>query len=122
MAHITEDRVLETTTTTGTGALTLAGSVTGFRAFSGVMSVGDSCWYALWAVDANGNATGDYEEGVGVYSGTNTLTRSEVYRSSNANTVVTLASGTKYVTIGQLAQATMTTGKAYALAVGAFSV
>ena len=38
MAHVSEDRVLETTTTTGTGALTLAGAVTGFRAFGSVMT------------------------------------------------------------------------------------
>lgn len=104
MAHITEDRVLETSTTTGTGALTLAGAVTGFRAFGSVMtSPSDTCWYALWAVDANGNATGDYEEGRGTYSASNTLTRTTVIRSSNANAVVTLAAGTKYVAIGALA-------------------
>lgn len=108
MAHITEDRVLETTTTTGTGALTLAGAVTGFRAFSSVMtSPSDTCWYALWAVDANGNATGAYEEGLGTYSGANTLTRTTILRSSNANSVVTLAAGTKYVAIASLAQKTL---------------
>ena len=104
MAHVSEDRVLESTTTTGTGALTLAGAVTGFRAFGSVMtSPSDTCWYALWAVDANGNATGDYEEGLGTYSASNTLTRTTVLRSSNANAVVTLAAGTKYVAIGALA-------------------
>ncbi len=105
MAHITEDRVLETSTTTGTGALTLAGAVTGFRAFGSVMtSPSDTCWYSLWAVDSNGNATGDYEEGLGTYSASNTLTRTTVLRSSNANAAVNLSAGTKYVAIGALAQ------------------
>lgn len=105
MAHITEDRVLETSTTTGTGALTLAGAVTGFRAFGSVMtSPSDTCWYSLWAVDASGNATGGYEEGLGTYSAANTLTRTTILRSSNANAVVTLAAGTKYVAIAALAQ------------------
>lgn len=105
MAHITEDRVLETSTTTGTGALTLAGAVTGFRAFGSVMtSPSDTCWYSLWAVDSNGNATGDYEEGLGTYSAANTLTRTTILRSSNADAVVTLAAGTKYVAITALAQ------------------
>ena len=104
MAHITEDRVLETSTTTGTGALTLAGAVTGFRAFGSVMtSPSDTCWYALWAVDSNGNATGDYEEGLGTYSASNTLTRTTVLRSSNANAAVNLSAGTKYVAISLLA-------------------
>jgi hypothetical protein len=108
VAHITEDRVLETSTTTGTGALTLAGAVTGFRAFGSVMtSPSDVCWYSLWAVDANGNATGDYEEGLGTYSASNTLTRTTVLRSSNANAVVTLAAGTKYVAIASLASKTV---------------
>ena len=75
MAHITEDRVAESTTTTGTGALTLAGALTGFRTFSSVMtSPSDTCWYALWAVDASGNTTGDFECGLGTYSAANTLT------------------------------------------------
>lgn len=108
MAHITEDRVLETSTTTGTGALTLAGAVTGFRAFGSVMtSPSDTCWYALWAVDGSGNATGDYEEGLGTYSASNTLTRTTILRSSNANAVVTLAAGTKYVAIAALASRTI---------------
>ena len=108
MAHITEDRVLETSTTTGTGALTLAGAVTGFRAFGSVMtSPSDTCWYSLWAVDSNGNATGDFEEGLGTYSGANTLTRTTVLRSSNANAVVTLAAGTKYVALSLLAPRTV---------------
>src|SRR5574343_724463 len=104
MAHVTEYRVLESSTTTGTGALTLSGAVTGFLAFGSVMtSPSDTCWYSLWAVDASGNATGDYEEGLGTYSAANTLTRTTVLRSSNANAVVTLAAGTKYVAIGALA-------------------
>lgn len=100
MAHITEDRVLETTTTTGTGALTLAGAVTGYRTFASVMtSPSDTCWYYIEAVDANGNATGAYEEGLGTYSGANTLTRTTVFRSSNSDAAVSLAAGTKRVGI-----------------------
>ena len=70
-------------------------------------SPSDTCWYALWAVDANGNATGEYEEGLGTYSASNTLTRTTVLRSSNANAVVTLAAGTKYVAIASLASKTV---------------
>lgn len=102
MAHIVEPRVLETSTTTGTGALTLAGALTGFRTFGSVMtSPSDTCWYYIEAVDANGNATGDYEEGLGTYSASNTLTRTTVSRSSNANAAVNFAAGTKRVGITQ---------------------
>ncbi len=108
MAHITEDRVLETSTTTGTGALTLAGAVTGFRAFGSVMtSPSDTCWYAVWAVDSNGNATGDFESGLGTYSGANTLTRTTVLESSNAGAAVNFSAGTKYVALSLLAARTL---------------
>ena len=69
MPRIAEDRVLETTTTTGTGALTLAGAVTGLRAFSAVMtSPSDTCYYVIEAVDGSGVPTGEWETGLGTYS------------------------------------------------------
>ncbi len=122
MAHITEDRVAESTTTTGTGALTLAGALTGFRAFGAVMtSPSDTCWYALWAVDASGNATGDFECGLGTYSASNTLARTQILQSSNAGAAVNLSAGTKYVAISLLAERIFTSGQGQALAYGAFS-
>ncbi len=94
------DRVKETTTTTGTGALTLAGAMTGFRAFSSVCtSPSDTCYYAIQGVDGSGVATGEWEVGLGTYSGANTLTRTTVLSSSNANAVVSLSAGTKQVWI-----------------------
>lgn len=96
------DRVKETTTTTGTGALTLAGAITGFRAFSTVCADQDTAWYALQAVDTNGVPTGDWEVGVGTYNTSgNTLTRTTIFASSNSNAAVSLAAGTKQVWIGQ---------------------
>lgn len=103
MAHIWADRVAETTTTTGTGALTLAGAVTGYRAFSSVCSTSDTVTYAIEAVDSNGVPTGDWEIGVGTYSGVNTLTRTTVIKSSNANAAVNLAAGTKNVFLDDIA-------------------
>jgi len=93
MAHISEDRIKETTTTTGTGAVALAGAVTGFRAFSSVMtSPSDTCYYAI--VD---NTAGAWETGLGTYSAANTLTRTTVLRSSNSNAAVSFAAGSKDV-------------------------
>ncbi|MDX2059935.1 MAG: hypothetical protein SFV24_19150 [Gemmatimonadales bacterium] len=99
MAHISEPRVLETSTTTGTGALTLAGAVTGFRAFSAVCAVSDTCLYYIEAVDGSGVPTGEWECGLGTYSGANTLTRTTPVRSSNAGAAVNLSAGTKRVGI-----------------------
>lgn len=41
------DRVKETTTTTGTGAVALAGAVEKFRAFEDAVGDGNECWYAI---------------------------------------------------------------------------
>lgn len=59
MALVIEDRVRESTTTTGTGAITLGGAVAGFRAFSSVMANGDTTWYAVIL------PAGDWETGIG---------------------------------------------------------
>lgn len=90
-------RVLETSTTTGTGAYTLAGAVAGYQSFAAVGD-GNTCQYYAEAVDADGIPNGDWEEGLGTYtaSGT-TLARSTVYNSSNAGAAVSWGAGTKRV-------------------------
>ena len=99
MAHITKARVLETSTTTGTGDFTLAGAVAGYRAFSAVCSTGDTVYYAIAAVDASGVPTGEWETGFGTYSASNTLTRTTVEESSNSNAAVNFSAGTKRVSM-----------------------
>jgi hypothetical protein len=99
MGLIVDDRVVETSSTTGTGDITLAGAVTGYRTFSAVCSVNDNCYYVIEAIDASGKPTGDWECGYGTYSAANTLTRTIVQKSSNANTAVSFATGTKRVMI-----------------------
>lgn len=103
MALIIEDRVAETSTTTGTGNFTLAGAIVGFRAFSAVCSTNDMAYYLIEAIDATGVPTGDWETGLGTYSAANTLTRTTVHRSSNSNSAVNFAAGTKRVTISAIA-------------------
>ena len=89
MALVVKDRVQETTTTTGTGTVTLAGAVTGFQSFS-VIGDGNTTYYAI----TSGN---DWEVGLGTYtaSGT-TLSRDTILESSNAGSAITL-SGTSNV-------------------------
>jgi len=90
MAFLTPDRVKETTTTTGTGTVTLAGAVTGFRSFSSALSVSDTTYYCI----TNGTA---WEVGVGTLATATTLARTTVIASSNSNTLVSFAAGSKDV-------------------------
>ena len=100
MAKITADRVLETSTTTGAGVLTLAGAITGFRAASTVCVNADTFDYYAEDVDANGTPIGGWETGLGTWGTGNTLTRTTIYASSNAGSAVVWASGTRRVALG----------------------
>lgn len=93
MAFLFSDRVLETSTTAGTGAYTMGGAVAGFAAFSSALANGDTVTY--FAADATG-----FEVGIGTYnSGANTLARTTIKRSSNANAAVNWAAGTRTIGI-----------------------
>ena len=93
MAIVVKDRVKETSTTTGTGTLTLAGAVTGFQAFSAIGN-GNVTYFAI--VD---NATGAWEVNYGTYSTSGTtLTRNNPpLSSSNAGALVNFAANPKDV-------------------------
>jgi len=93
MALVVADRVKETTTTTGTGAITLAGAVNNFVTFSSVLSNSDTTYYAI--VDETNN---DFEVGLGTFSsGGNSVTRTTVLASSNSGSAVDLSAGIKEV-------------------------
>ena len=90
MALVVKDRVQETSTTTGTGTITLAGAVTGFQSFS-VIGNSNTTYYAI----VGGS---EWEVGLGTYtsSGT-TLSRDTILESSNGGTAVNFSAGTKNV-------------------------
>lgn len=93
MALLLKDRVKETTTTTGTGDITLAGAVEGFQSFSSALSDADTTYYAISHRDAD-----EWEVGLGTYS-SGVLTRTTVLESSNSDTAVSFAAGTKDIFI-----------------------
>ena len=93
MAFKIEDRVKESTVTTGTGTLTLAAAVTNFERFSANLSNSDTTYYAI--VD---NTNNTFEVGLGTYS-SNTLARGTIFASSNSGNKVDLGIGTKEVFI-----------------------
>ncbi len=93
MALVLADRVKETTTTTGTGTITLAGAVTGFQSFSAIGN-GNTTYYTI-----AGQGNSEWEIGIGTYtsSGT-TLSRDTVLASSaGAPTKTTFSAGIKDV-------------------------
>jgi hypothetical protein len=92
MAFVLADRVRETTTTTGTGTVTLAGAVTGFQTFAAIGN-GNTTYYTI-----AGQGTAEWEVGIGTYtaSGT-TLARNTVLASSNSGSLVNFSAGTKDV-------------------------
>lgn len=79
------DRVKETTTTSGTGNVTLAGAATGFAAFSAKYDIGERFKYAM---SASGGAT--WEVGIGYLTSATVMVRETVEASSNAGALVSL--------------------------------
>jgi hypothetical protein len=115
MALVIADRVRETSTTTGTGTLTLDGAVTGFRTFGSAIGSGNTCYYTI-------TLGADWEVGLGTV-GTGTLARTTVLKSSNSNSAVNFGAGTKDVFVTYPADKAVTTdnavttGKAIAMAI-----
>lgn len=97
MPHILRSRVAETSTTTGTGAFTLAGAVAGHQTFAAAMAVNDTTEYVISGAD------GSWEVGVGTLTASTTLARTTVIASSNAGSAVSFAAGSKSVAITPLA-------------------
>jgi hypothetical protein len=90
MALVINDRVKETSTTTGTGTLSLAGAVTGFETFSSAIGNGNTTYYAIV------NSNGEFEVGLGTVSAA-ALARTTVISSSNSDSAVNFSAGTKNV-------------------------
>ena len=94
MALVINDRVKETSTTTGTGTFNLAGAETGYESFVSGVGTTNTTYYAIEL-----NAAGEWEVGIGtVTSGSpDTLSRDTIISSSNSDAAVTFSSGTKNV-------------------------
>ena len=91
MALVINDRVKETSTTTGTGTLTLNGAVTGFETFSSAIGNTNTTYYAIELPN-----TAEFEVGLGTVSA-GQLARTQVFSSSNSDALVDFSAGTKNV-------------------------
>lgn len=111
------DRVKDTSTTTGTGDLTLSGTApTGFESFNTAFGTGT---YFFYCISTNGGA--EWEVGEGHLSASTTLVRDTVLQSSNSDAAVNLSAGTKDVFCTWAAydaQRAHTHGRAYAASRG----
>jgi hypothetical protein len=107
MALVIKDRVKETTATTGTGAYTLSGAVSGFEAFS---EIGNSNTTYYGCSDGT-----NFEVGIGTYtlSGT-TLARTTILESSSTKITALVngaVSASTAVTVDNVSGGTLTVGQ-----------
>jgi hypothetical protein len=92
MALVLKDRVQETTTTSGTGTLTLSGAVAGFQTFSTAIGNGNTTFYTIYD-----NTAYVWEVGIGTV-GAGTLARTTVLsNSSGTTTPISLAGNSSSV-------------------------
>ena len=92
MALVLADRVQDTTTTTGTGTVTLANAPpAGFQSFGTAIGNGNTTYYVI-------NGGSEWEVGVGTYTAAGTsLSRDTVLSSSSGGSLVNFSAGTKLV-------------------------
>jgi hypothetical protein len=93
MALVVNDRVKETSTTTGTGTFNLAGAVSGFETFVAGIGNSNTTYYAIV------NSNGEFEVGLGTVTDAtpDTLARTTIISSSNSDSAVDFSAGTKSV-------------------------
>ncbi len=94
MALVLNDRVKETTTTTGTGTINLAGAETGFETFVAGIGNSNTCYYTIAHQSAD-----EFEVGLGTVTDASpdTLSRTTIISSSNSDSAVNFSAGTKDV-------------------------
>jgi hypothetical protein len=94
MALVINDRVKETSTSTGTGTIDLAGAATGFESFVAGIATGNTTYYTIF-----NQGTTEWEVGLGTVTDAtpDTLSRDTVISSSNGDAAVSFTAGTKDV-------------------------
>ena len=91
MAFKLNDRVKESSATTGTGTFTLGGAVSGFESFSAGIGGNNTTYYCIFETGTN-----NFEVGFGTLNGgASTLARTNVISSSNSDGLVNFAGATE---------------------------
>ncbi len=94
MAHVLNDRVKETSTTTGTGTINLAGANDTFETFVSGVGTTNTTYYCIKHQTSN-----EFEVGIGTVTDASpdTLSRTTIISSSNSDNAVDFSAGTKEV-------------------------
>ena len=91
MAFKLNDRVKESSATTGTGTFTLGGAVSGFETFAAGIGGDNTTYYCIFETGTN-----NFEVGFGTLNaGASTLARTNVISSSNSDGLVNFAGATE---------------------------
>ena len=102
MALVIKDRVKETSTTTGTGTLTLAGAANGYQSFAAIGN-GNTTYYTI----VGGS---QWEVGIGTYTSSGTTLSRDTVLSSSTGSKIDLAAGTKDVFVTYPSERAITGG------------
>jgi hypothetical protein len=91
MAFKLNDRVKESSATTGTGTFTLGGAVSGFETFAAGIGGDNTTYYCIFETGTN-----NFEVGFGTLNaGASTLARTNIISSSNSDAAVNFAGATE---------------------------
>jgi len=91
MALILKDRVKETSSSSGTGNITLGGAFPGYQTFNAAIASGSTVYYTIHNLAAGFDT--EWEVGLGTFTSPATLARTTVLSSSNSGSAVNFTSG-----------------------------
>jgi hypothetical protein len=91
MALILKDRVKETSSSSGTGNITLGGAFPGYQTFNAAIASGSTVYYTIHNLTAGVDS--EWEVGLGTFTSPATLARTTVLSSSNSGSAVNFTAG-----------------------------
>lgn len=97
MALVLKDRVRESSTSSGTGSITLGGAFTGYQTFASAVTSGSTVYYTIHNTTAGND--GEWEVGVGTFTSPSTLSRDTVLSSSAGAPTKTNFSGSSILDV-----------------------
>lgn len=97
MALVLKDRVKESSTSSGTGSITLGGAFVGFQTFNSAVASGSTVYYTIHNTTAGNDQ--EWEVGVGTFTAPSTLSRDTVFSSSAGAPTKTNFSGSSVLEV-----------------------